>query len=59
MRRVDIMKAVSSPNFGASSKVLRQFYLAYIRAKLDYGSVLYSSTSKCNLEWLEKIQNAC
>ena len=62
MRRVDIMKAVSSPNFGASSKVLRQFYLAYIRAKLNYGSVLYSSAtsaSKCNLEWLEKIQNAC
>ena len=58
-RRMDIMKAVASPNWGASSKILRVFYISYIRAKLDYGSVLYSNAAKTNLDKLERIQNAC
>ena len=58
-RRMDIMKAVASPNWGASSKVLRIFYISYIRAKLDYGAVLYSNAAKTSLEKLERLQNAC
>ena len=59
LKRLDIMKAISSVNFGASCKILRMFYIAYIRAKLDYGSIFYSSAAKSNLKKLDLIQNAC
>ena len=53
------MKTISSPTCGASSKILRTFYISYIRAKIDYGAVLYSTAAKTNLGRLDKIQNAC
>ena len=59
LKRMDIMKTISSPTWGASSKVLRMFYITSIRAKIDYGAVLYGSAAKTNLEKLEKIQTAC
>jgi hypothetical protein len=59
MRRIDIMKALSSAVWGSSIKILRQFYITYIRAKLDYGSIVYCSASKTNLHKLETIQNSC
>ena len=59
MKRLDLMKVMSSVNFGASSRVLRTFYISYIRAKIDYGSILYSTSAKTNLNKLDVIQNAC
>jgi len=35
-RRINIMKTFSSPSWGASHPILRQFYISYIRAKLSY-----------------------
>ena len=58
LKRIDIMKSIASPNWGASSKVLRTFYISYIRAKIDYGAVIYCTAAKSNLEKLDKIQNA-
>ena len=59
LKRIDIMKAISSPNWRALSKILRTFYIAYIRSKIDYGTVLYDTTAKSNLDKLERIQHAC
>ena len=56
-KRIDILKVISSYNWGASRKLLRMFYIAYIRSKLDYGSHIYNSSAKSNLNKLDKIQN--
>ena len=59
LRRINIMKALSSNTLGASSRVLRQFYIAYIRSKIDYGSIIYGSASESSLRKLDVIQNSC
>ena len=56
-RRLDLMKILSSPVWGASLKILRQHYIAYIRSKIDYGSILYHSSHSPLLNKLEVIQN--
>ena len=56
-RRLDIMKCISSPVWGASAKLLKLFYTSYIRSKLDYGSILYDSAGSI-LGKLEVIQNS-
>ena len=59
LKRIGIMKHLASPNWGASAKFLRTFYLAYIRAKVDYGSSLYAAASPNLLKTLDVIQNTC
>ena len=56
-KRIDIMKTLSSSVWGATSKVLRTFYIAYIRAKIDYGSIIYSTATESQLSKLDVIQN--
>lgn len=58
-RRMDILKHIASPTWGANRRFLRSFYCAYIRAKLDYGSVLYRAASHSQLSKLDVLQNAC
>ena len=41
----------------SSAKMLRMFYIAYIRAKIDYGCVVYGNTNEKYLEKLEIVQN--
>ena len=53
------MKVLSTTKWGACTKVLRTFYIAYIRAKIDYGAMIYRSAAETNLKKLEVIQNAC
>ena len=55
--RLNIMRAIAGIRYGASARVLRQVYIAYIRAKIDYGSVIYSSAKDRSLQKLETIQN--
>ena len=38
---------------------MRLFYIAYIRAKLDYGSILYASAAATQLKKLDVLQNSC
>ena len=59
LRRVNIMKSLSSINYGACFKNLRLFYIAFIRSKLSYGSAVFAATAKTNMEKLSKIQNSC
>lgn len=57
IRRIDILKSLASTKWGANCKILRQFYIAYIRSKIDYGSVLYGSAAKYCLKKLDSVQN--
>jgi hypothetical protein len=50
LKRIDLMKAFSSSVWGASTKLLRSFYIAYIRSKVYFGSVIYGSASKTTLK---------
>ena len=44
------MISIASVKQEASSKVLRTFYIAYVRAKLEYGFILYCTASVTNLK---------
>lgn len=59
LRRMDLLKHMASPNWGANCRFLRQFYISYIRAKIDYGSILYRSASASMLSKLDVLQNSC
>ena len=41
-RRVNLMNSLSSTSWGASSKILCLFYVAYIRSKMEYASVMFT-----------------
>ena len=56
-KRIDMMKCLSSTNWGASQKVLKMFYQAYVRGKMDYGSVLYDTAAQSHLKKLDVLQN--
>ena len=57
--RLNLLKVFSSVTWGASAVILRRFYVSYIRAKIDYGSVLYASAAATYLDRLEVLQNSC
>ena len=59
LKRIHLMKVISSAAWGASSKILRLFYITYIRAIIDYGSILYSTVAPSKLKKLEGVQNSC
>ena len=53
------MKVMASTKWGATTKIMRLFYIGYKRAKLDYGSILYSSATATLLKKMETLQNSC
>ena len=57
-KRVNILKALSSTYWGASTKYLKQFYIAFIKSKIMYGIELYGAANEQVIEKLEKVQNA-
>ena len=57
-RRLNILKSLSSTTWGASRKMLRIFYISYIRSKIEYGCEIYSVASAVEFDKLNKIQNA-
>ena len=59
IKRMDLLKTISATTWGANSDTLRTFYISYIRAKIDYGAMLYATAAKTNLAKLDRIQNAC
>ena len=59
LTRVNLLRSISSYSWGADRAVLLKFYIAFIRSKLDYGSIFYESASSTLLNCLNKIQNMC
>ena len=55
--RLDILKSVSSPVWGASAQLIRTFYISYIRTKIDYGCIFYDTAGPI-LQKLDTIQNS-
>ena len=56
-RRIHIIRALSSTNWGCSRTLLRQIYIAYIRSKIEYGSFLFRDIKPKFLQKLEVMQN--
>ena len=59
IRRISIMKTISSINHGSSFRVLKLFYSAYILSKLAYGASVLASMANVHLDKLKTIQNTC
>ncbi|XP_057337661.1 uncharacterized protein LOC130675812 [Microplitis mediator] len=58
--RLRIIKALSSKQWGSSTKALLRIYRSVIRSKLDYGAIVYDSANKFLLQTLQTIPNtAC
>ena len=53
---LNIMKYVAYGKLGADRKVLLQMYHSLIRSKIDYGSFLYETAARSNLEKVDRIQ---
>ena len=58
-RRVNLMKALRSTSWGASSKILRLFYVAYIWSKMEYTLVMFTGVVTPLKYELKVIQNIC
>ena len=58
-KRMRLLKCLCSQSWGANRTCLLQFYKAFIRAKMDYGSQIYASAAKTRLKKLDTIQNTC
>lgn len=57
-RRINILKALASINWGADREILLNSYRAIIRSKLDYGAIIYDSASPSITQKLAPIQTA-
>ena len=52
--RLNVMKSLSGTKWGCSRALLLQFYLAYIRSRIDYGASIYSSACPTLLKRLTR-----
>ena len=57
-KRLNLMRAISGTNWGATQKSLLTIYRSLIRPLLDYGSLAFDSATSTQLHKLDLIQNA-
>ena len=57
LKALNLLKVLSSTDWGADRSVLLHLYRSLIRSKLDYGSVVYGSARKSYLHVLDTIHN--
>ncbi|KAL1447058.1 hypothetical protein WDU94_003614 [Cyamophila willieti] len=57
LKRLNLMKIFSNIKWGADYKTLLQLYRGFIRSKLDYASIVYSSASSSLLNTLNTVHN--
>ena len=57
IKALNILKVVSSHEWGADKTVLLRLYRSLIRSKLDYGSIVYGSARKSYLNALNTIHH--
>ena len=56
-KALNLLRVVSSMDWGADKKVLLRLYRSLIRSKLDYGCVVYGSARQSYLRKLDSIHN--
>lgn len=56
-KALNLLRVVSSMDWGADGATLLYLYRSLVRSKLDYGSMVYGSAPKTYLRILEPIQN--
>nr|XP_054604977.1 uncharacterized protein LOC129166525 [Nothobranchius furzeri] len=54
---INIMRCLKGTDWGYSAQALKQIYISMIRSVIDYGSIMYGSSSKTLLKRIESIQN--
>ena len=58
MKRLDLLKCVSSVSWGADRAVMLRLYRAIVRTKLDYCSIVYMSAKDTALKVLDPVHHA-
>ena len=56
-KALDIIKVVSSTEWGAEKKVLLNLYRSLVRSKLDYGCFIYGSARKSYIKILDAVHH--
>ncbi len=57
-KRLNVLRALSAQRWGASSHLLRNVYVAFIRSKLEYGSSVIGELPSSSIKSLESVQNS-
>ena len=57
MKTLNLLRVVSSMDWGADRQVLLRLYRSLIRSKLDYGCIVYGAARKSYLRRLDVVQN--
>ena len=55
LKALNIISVIAHYKWGSDSKALLKLYRSLVRSKLDYGSIVYMSANKTNLEILDII----
>ena len=58
LRRLQVLRALSHARWGSSWVLLRRIYIAFIRSRLCYGSVLFHDCSLKSMASLKSLENA-
>ena len=56
-KALNLLRVVSSKDWGADRKVLLRLYRTFVRSKLDYGCIVYGSAQQSYLRKLDSIHN--
>jgi len=56
-RTLNILRVLWVTDFGSDAKCLLMLYRSLVRSKLDYGSFLYSSAAKNQLQKVDVVHN--
>ena len=56
-KALNLMRSVSSTEWGADQRTLMMIYRSLIRSKIDYGCIVYNSASSRELVSLESVSN--
>ena len=57
MKDLNLLRAVSTEEWGTDSEIIMRLYRAIIRPKIDYGSIVYGAASENLIKQLDTIQN--
>ena len=57
LKALDILKVVSSTDWGADKGILINLYRSLVRSKLDYGSIVYGSARKSYIQILDAVHH--